>query len=803
MIEPSDRAEQFLRRIQSEWAEERNRQLIDAAVARQLLTPDQAQELLRAGSANVADELLRRGWISRSQSSELCAELDRRALDPPPLAGLARYQLLDRIGEGAVSVVHRAKDRVLDRLVAVKLLKESLLLEESVRNRFLKEAQILARMDHPNIVRVYDSGEDGGRLYLVMELVDGAPLRRRLEEGRGDLATTLGLIEQVARGVHHAHEHGIIHRDLKPDNILVPKCGQAKVADFGLAHLIAESNPAVTRSGAILGTPMYMAPEQVKGKVHEITERTDVYALGAILYHFLSGRPPVEGTSVADVYEKILRDDPPPLDRSDRELDLIARKALDKEPVRRYLSAHEFAEDLRRYLAKEPVLARPLPPLVALWRKAKNHRTLLIPSAVGLLFLVVLAAGWFQQRQRTVRQSRAARLLETARPLLEKASRAQYDQEAPADAVLQPAAEAQSLIEEALAAAPDSPLANYRLGEAWSLRGFTDRAETCWRKTTELDPRFGPAHFQLGKMILRRAYFASLNFWLDPKVKLQEEARAIFSEGIREFRTAQEEGSGFDNRMQREIAAGMMAYLEGRKNDVETICGRALQSFGRQEGTEEFYWLMGLIGESERLKIEAFDKALAIRPKFAVALYGRGFSHWHVQELDPSIQDFSGALLLNPDLTEVYIYRGTVYIAKSDLKAAVDDFTAAIGTDRVAAAAYNGRGVARMKKGDTDGAIADFDQAIRLKPDNFHLPYAYRAEARLKRGDYDGAIADCTKTLSMVHWTYLYKVEAQAYLAKGDRSQALAALAKGQNPGTSAPALEAMLRELERQTPGR
>src|SRR5262245_16059594 len=328
MSEPNDLAEQFMRRVRSEWAAERNRQLLEAALARRILTAEQVQELQRAGgTSNVSEELVRRGWMSETQTAELRAELDLRTSEARPPAGLARYQLLERIGEGAVSVVHRAKDRVLDRPVAVKLLKESLLFQEAVRHRFLKEAQILARMDHPHIVRVYDSGEDAGRMFLVMELVDGAPLRRRLEQKAADLPAILRLIEKTARGVHHAHEHGIIHRDLKPDNILVTLSDEAKVADFGLAHLFLESDPTITRSGAVLGTPMYMAPEQVKGKVHEITERTDVYALGAILYHFLAGRPPHEGSSVADVYEKILRDEPPPIRGIDRGLELIALKA--------------------------------------------------------------------------------------------------------------------------------------------------------------------------------------------------------------------------------------------------------------------------------------------------------------------------------------------------------------------------------------------------------------------------------------------------------------------------------------------
>src|SRR6185295_6831697 len=189
----------------------------------------------------------------------------------------------------------------------------------------------------------------------------------------------------------HAHEKGVIHRDLKPDNILVSG-EEPKVADFGLAHLV-ESSPALTRSGAVLGTPMYMAPEQVEGG-REITARTDVHALGVLLYEILAGRPPHPGTSIPEVYSKIARDEPEPPRRLDPtipwELEAVALKALEKNPDRRYATAEAFAEELRRYRAGEPVLARPVSEFARIWRRAVKQRSVLIPLALA----VALAAGW-------------------------------------------------------------------------------------------------------------------------------------------------------------------------------------------------------------------------------------------------------------------------------------------------------------------------------------------------------------------------------------------------------------------------
>src|SRR6185436_16457478 len=385
------------------------------AVAARLITPSQLEEALRENGSDLGDRLVRRGWLTGTQVDEL-----RRTLDAPePVSGFSRYELLDVLGEGAMSVVHRGRDRQLGRSVAVKVLRESLFGHPTVRERFARESQALARLDHPNIVKVFDAGGDGGQAWLVMELVPGEPLSKVLQSKRLDRNRLLALLEKVARGVHHAHEKGVIHRDLKPDNILVSG-EDPKVADFGLAHLV-ESSPALTRSGAVLGTPMYMAPEQVEGG-REITVRTDVHALGALLYEILTGRPPHPGTSIPEVTAKIARDDPEPPRRLDPtipwELEAVALKALEKDPHRRYATAEAFAEELRRYRAGEPVIARPVSDLARLWRRAVKQRAVLIPLALA----AALAGGWGVSVRRAqfdaARTAESQGLLEAARPPL-------------------------------------------------------------------------------------------------------------------------------------------------------------------------------------------------------------------------------------------------------------------------------------------------------------------------------------------------------------------------------------------------
>jgi tRNA A-37 threonylcarbamoyl transferase component Bud32 len=308
---------------------------------------------------------------------------------PPP--SLSRFEIQDVVGQGATAVVYRARDRQLNRTVAVKVLRDMPGMNEVVRERFRREGQAAAGLAHPNVVTVYDAGEEGGVSYLIMELVEGRPLDQLIKEPKGDL---LPLLEKAARGVAAAHERGIVHRDLKPANILVTPSGEPKVGDFGLAHLV-ETRTELTRTGTALGTPLYMAPEQVEARSNDISPRTDVYALGAILYELLTGQPPHVAPSLADLYARIVRQDPPPPRKVALgvapDAETIALKALEKEPARRYVDAREFADDLKRFLAGEPILARPVGAWGRLYRRCRRNP---VGTTLGAIaFAALLAAG--------------------------------------------------------------------------------------------------------------------------------------------------------------------------------------------------------------------------------------------------------------------------------------------------------------------------------------------------------------------------------------------------------------------------
>jgi hypothetical protein len=271
------------------------------------------------------------------------------------------YEILGELGRGAMGVIYQARQVKLNRLVAIKMILDGPHAVADQLERFRREAEAVARLQHPHIVQVYDFGEQEGRPFFAMELVEGTDLKARLDAGPLPPGQAAVLLQALAQAVHYAHEHGIIHRDLKPANVLLTRDGTPKVTDFGLAKYL-EGDAGQTRSGAILGTPSYMAPEQAAGQTRGVGPLSDVYALGAILYELLTGRPPFRGATAVETLEQVRFQDPvPPSGLRPgvrRDLETICLKAMAKEPARRYASALELADDLARFEAGEPIRAR-------------------------------------------------------------------------------------------------------------------------------------------------------------------------------------------------------------------------------------------------------------------------------------------------------------------------------------------------------------------------------------------------------------------------------------------------------------
>jgi serine/threonine protein kinase len=287
------------------------------------------------------------------------------------------YEIQGELGRGGMGVVYLARQVALDRLVALKMIRSGACASPEELARFTAEARTVARLRHANIVQIYEVGEHGGVPYFSLEYIDGGSLDKKLAAASLPPRDAARLLESLAEAVDAAHQAGIVHRDLKPANILLTRDGQAKVTDFGLAKQV-NADVVLTHSGAVLGTPSYMAPEQAAGKVKEIGPATDVYALGAILYEVLTGQPPFRGPTPLEIWARVIAEDPLPPSALragvSRALEAICLHCLAKEPECRYSTAAELADDLGRFLAGEPISLRPAGPTDRLRRVLSQSR---------------------------------------------------------------------------------------------------------------------------------------------------------------------------------------------------------------------------------------------------------------------------------------------------------------------------------------------------------------------------------------------------------------------------------------------
>ncbi|HEY7427883.1 MAG TPA: protein kinase, partial [Gemmataceae bacterium] len=374
------------------------------------------------------------------------------ALDTTPraVAGPARpvnipgYEILGELGRGGMGVVYKARHLALGRVVALKMVLAGAHAGAEQRRRFRAEAEAAALLSHSHIVQVYEVGEHDGCPYFSLEYIEGRNLQDILSEFRPAPAESAALVEQLARAVDYAHRRGVVHRDLKPANVLLSFSRDAersaganarrsasrlnewgpKITDFGLAKRL-DDEQARTRTGDVVGTPSYMAPEQADGKLGKAGPATDIYSLGALLYEMLAGAPPFESLSAWETIGLVISAEPEPPSRRQpgvpRDLETICLKCLQKQPHRRYASALALADDLRRFLVGEPIEARPVGRLergVKWVRRRPALAAMLAVSAAALLALMV--GGWVA----ALNQSRSTLALRTAHRGLEEADQA-------------------------------------------------------------------------------------------------------------------------------------------------------------------------------------------------------------------------------------------------------------------------------------------------------------------------------------------------------------------------------------------
>jgi predicted Ser/Thr protein kinase len=336
------------------------------------------------------------------------------------------YLLEEELGHGAMGFVYKAHQPALNRSVALKVIATHVD-NEVQRQRFRRETEAVARLQHPNIVQIYEVGENDGAPWFAMEFCSGGSLRRQMGEPH-PADWSARLVATLARAVQHTHDHQILHRDLKPGNILLTEDGTVKLADFGLARMIDQTLLTATRE--VLGTPCYMSPEQAEPGEQEVSPAADIYALGAILYEALTGRPPFKGATTADTIHQLIYADPVSprhlVPKVPRDLETICLKCLQKKPQRRYRSAGELADDLESWLAGKPIKARPMGRLERLGKWVSRHR--LAAAVLGLMIVTDLAgvlaatlawrraeAGWEQAVEESEQRRRKSAAEQQAR----------------------------------------------------------------------------------------------------------------------------------------------------------------------------------------------------------------------------------------------------------------------------------------------------------------------------------------------------------------------------------------------------
>jgi len=776
----------------STWRRGAPRSLRDLLVAQGLLDPDELTETL------VAHPRTERLWATPAPPR---SRPERRA-EGNDLVEIGQYVIQGQIGRGGMGVVFRGLDRALMRPVAIKMLRDVEMATDEDLRRFEREGRAIANLSHPGIVAVYAVGQHAGRPYIVMELVAGESLETVLKKQTLPPRRVAELIRHVALALDHAHEKGVIHRDVKPANVMIDEQGRPRLMDFGLARR-ATPDEAMTKTGDVLGTPAYMAPEQARGDVEAQGPRTDVYGLGGLLYRALSGRAPFEAPSIQLLSVKVLTEDPPALRKINPgihvDLETITLRCLAKEPERRYGSAREVALELGRFLENEPIEARAPGAATRLLLYARRNKKLTWALGALVLSLGALAAFVGHSLAREARRKRVQELVGAAH--VERQTKQ-------LQAALEHLNEALALDPQSRVAWSDRASVREDLGD---VRGGLDDLEhglaldpdnaEIWRTRGRIryahgDPRGAIAD---ATRVLQRNPRDALAYEDRARARMLDDPKGAIDDlthllelapergdswalrgrirrdqgdldgAIQDFTKAVElspkEADGWAGRAEARRAKGDLAgYREdvmklreinsgGGSSGVDTVRPGAPRRHGvGQQLSESDHHVQLGIDRFQAHDVAAardeFMKALELDPKNVDALVNLGAISYRQGAIAAARDAFDKALVVDPSNANAWAGRAAARLAEGDTDEAIADFTKAVDLDAAQPAYWMNRAEARKRKGDLRGAEDDATRALELDPELADA-WLSRGDTRSRRGDRAGAIKDLEKFLGL------------------------------------------------------
>ncbi|MCO5168905.1 MAG: tetratricopeptide repeat protein [Planctomycetes bacterium] len=688
-------------------------------------------------------------------------------------ARVGGYRVVRELARGGMGVVYHAHSMALDRPVALKVMRDALAADAEDVERFLLEARAAARLRHPGIVGVHEVGQDEGRWFIAMDLVEGESLKARVQRAGplpGPEAARVAL--GVARALAYAHERSILHRDVKPANVLLAADGAPLLTDFGLAKDVAREDRGLTATGVAVGTPAYMPPEQALGDLPLVDRRADVYGLGATLYEMLTGRAPFRGPTALAVLEEVVRRAParPSALRPGLDLDLetICLTCLEKEPARRYADAAALAADLEAYLEHRPIQARPVGPLGRAARWARRNPWV-AASLAAATFVALLGGvgGWAWraglERARAEEAARRRALLDEAlvgveaggpgRPLVEAAARvgAELTDEVLGARLVALARDLRAVVAEAYraAAAPD---AAERAAGAAEIAGVAAAADAWTRGAPRSDEEaraLREAEERLTRRAARGRGGAPAPSFAEQMALAQ--ARAL---GGR-LRAAGATCEALARAGGGAAVDALEAYLDALYDPEHAVpAARALCEVGGPRGHEAVVRALRRLGERSpfagplRRALEQARVQLALRGDGAAAHVERARARLELGDEEGALADASRAVELEPERAAAWVVRARARHAARDREGALGDARRAVTLDPSSEEAWLTLGGALRATRDLPGALEALDRAVALAPTSAWALRA-RAQARLAAGDAAGARQDADAAVEL------------------------------------------------------